>query len=189
MDIEAEMRRLSNDQARDVAIINREDMFEVDVDVHAYNPQDLTVSVVDNVLHIKGKHEETYPGGTKYVSSEFERTYPLSSDALIGESTSSYSLDGKTLKVVVPIKKNPNARKSPKISSFKSASASSHTWLPKQTISSLSSSSATFEQQQQQSHYSMQQQEQTSTSSKMVEDSTGIQVNRETSPSSNKKRC
>ena len=176
MDIEAEMKRLASDQARDVAIISREDTFEVDVDVHAYSPQDLTVSVVDNVLHIKGKHEETYPGGTKYISSEFERTYPLPSDAVIGESTSSYSLDGKTLKVVVPIKRSPQDKNSKSMTTFKSSSSSSHTWQPMQTCSSV------FQQQ-----YSMQ--GQASSSSKMTEESSAIQVNRETSPSGSKMRC
>ena len=158
MDIEAEMRRLSCDQARDIAIVNTDDMFEVNIDVHAYSPEDLKVSIMDNVLIIKGKHEESYPGGSKYVSSEFERSYPLPKEAIVEKTSSSYSLDGKTLKVVVPTTKR-QAKSGKQITSWQQ------------------------QYQMRQEQQSMQQE------SKITEDITGIQVNRETSPSSNKLRC
>lgn len=158
MDIEAEMRRLSCDQARDIAIIKNDDMFQVNIDVHAYSPEDLKVSIVDNVLIIKGKHEESYPGGSKYVSSEFERKYPLPQEAIVEKTSSSYSLDGKTLKVVVPTTKR-QAKSGKQIASW------------------------------QQQHQVIQGQQSMKQETKAIEDMTGILVNRETSPSSNKLRC
>ena len=166
------MKRLTDDQAKELSCVRKSESFEVEVDAHGYLPEELSVSIVGNVLMIDGKHEETFPGGTKFTSREFRRAVPLPNGAIFEATTSCYSLDGKTLKVTVPV-----VNGSQQLSSSMTSS----------------SSSSCFSQQQQQ----FQSHQQQSTNSKLISmandnsssSMVGIQVNRETSPTSKKMRC
>jgi len=58
-------------------ITPRKDIFEVDLDVQGYKPEDLNITVQDNALTICGMHEEKDEGGMHYQARHFTRKFVL----------------------------------------------------------------------------------------------------------------
>ena len=71
--------------------------FEVSLDTHSYRPDEIKVSVVNNVLGVEGKHEEKSEDGSKYVSRQFIRKYTLPKDCPPDKVNSNLSADGVLL--------------------------------------------------------------------------------------------
>ena len=103
------MIRESEDVALDVpkldtGIVNRNDAFEVQLEVDGFEPQDLVVNVHDNFLTLSGKHEERSPDGARYVSRQFQRQYLLPENVNQDELRSSLEKNGRMLKVEAPLR-------------------------------------------------------------------------------------
>lgn len=84
--------------------VNQNDSKELKLtfDLNDYKPNELKVTVMDNVLKVEAKHEETSDGN--HVSRHFVRSYVLPDEYKIHEVQSSLSKSGK-LAVTIP-KKN-----------------------------------------------------------------------------------
>jgi len=84
--------------------VNQNDPKELKLtfDLNDYKPNELKVTVLDNVLKVEAKHEETSDGN--HVSRHFVRSYVLPDEYKIHEVQSSLSKSGK-LAVTIP-KKN-----------------------------------------------------------------------------------
>jgi len=84
--------------------VNQNDSKELKLtfDLNDYKPNELKVTVLDNVLKVEAKHEETSDGN--HVSRNFVRSYVLPDEYKIHEVQSSLSKSGK-LAVTIP-KKN-----------------------------------------------------------------------------------
>jgi len=89
--------------SRDVEVNeNDEKELTLKFDLKDYKPNELKVTVLDNVLKIEAKHEENTEGN--HISKQFVRSYVLPAEYKAKEVQSSLSKSGK-LTVVVP-KKN-----------------------------------------------------------------------------------
>jgi len=84
----------------------RKDIFEVDLDVQGYKPEDLNVSVQDNTLTISGTHEEKNKDGTHYQHRHFSRSFILPGNVEVNKMKSSLSKNGRIscLRVEAPLK-------------------------------------------------------------------------------------
>jgi len=89
--------------SRDVEVNeNDEKELTLKFDLKDYKPNELKVTVLDNVLKIEAKHEENTEGN--HISKQFVRSYVLPAEYKAKDVQSSLSKSGK-LTVVVP-KKN-----------------------------------------------------------------------------------
>src|SRR5882724_3026662 len=68
-----EVQRLQRELGMIGGITHRKDVFEVDLDVQGYKPEDLKICVQGNALTICGMHEEKNEDGTHYQSRHFSR--------------------------------------------------------------------------------------------------------------------
>merc|ERR1719226_172662 len=90
----------TSDFSRDVEVNeNDEKELTLKFDLKDYKPNELKVTVLDNVLKIEAKHEENTEGN--HVSKQFERSYVLPAEYKAKEVQSSLSKSG-TLTVSVP---------------------------------------------------------------------------------------
>jgi len=87
-------------------IIDRKDVFEVDLDVRGYKSEDLNIGVQDNILTINGMHEEKDEGGMHYQARHFTRKFMLPEDIQLDKMKSCLSKTGRfwCLKVEAPLK-------------------------------------------------------------------------------------
>jgi len=67
---------------------------EVSLDTSQYRPDELRVSVNDNIITIEGKHEEKSEDGHKMVARQFSRKYSLPAGARAEDVSSNLSSDG-----------------------------------------------------------------------------------------------
>nr|CDJ80789.1 Heat shock protein Hsp20 domain containing protein [Haemonchus contortus] len=76
-----------------VDIVDNDREYSVSVDVSQFEPEELSVNIVDNVLKIEGKHEEK---ADKYgkVERHFLRKYDLPSTVKADDVKSELSKDG-----------------------------------------------------------------------------------------------
>ena len=77
------------------------DAFEVNVDVHGFQPKDLNVSIQDNVLTIEGKHEEKSEDG--FSSRHFKRSFTIPENVQREQFKSLLAKDGRTLRIEAPL--------------------------------------------------------------------------------------
>jgi len=96
---------------------HRTDIFEVDLDVQGYKPQDLKICLQDNTLTISGSHEEKNEDGTHYESRHFTRTFTLPENAEKDKMKASISKDGliECLHVEAPLKEAEGKEKTTEI--------------------------------------------------------------------------
>merc|ERR1711963_1227782 len=88
--------------SRDVEVNeNDEKELTLKFDLKDYKPNELKVTVLDNVLKIEAKHEENTEGN--HISKQFLRSYVLPAEYKAKDVQSSLSKSGK-LTVVVPRK-------------------------------------------------------------------------------------
>jgi len=88
---------------------------EVSLDTSQYRPDELRVSVNDNMITIEGKHEEKSEDGHKMVARQFSRKYSLPAGARAEDVTSNLASDGvlvvaagTTPKPAIQVKINQN---------------------------------------------------------------------------------
>jgi len=67
---------------------------EVSLDTSGYRPDELRVSVTNNIISIEGRHEEKSEDGNKMVSRQFNRKYSLPAGVRAEEVSSNLSSDG-----------------------------------------------------------------------------------------------
>jgi len=67
---------------------------EVSLDTSGYRPDELRVSVNNNIISIEGRHEEKSEDGNKMVSRQFNRKYSLPMGVRAEEVSSNLSSDG-----------------------------------------------------------------------------------------------
>ncbi|XP_011703488.1 PREDICTED: major egg antigen-like [Wasmannia auropunctata] len=79
-----------------------DDNFKITVNVQNYNPEDVTVKVVDHLVIVKAKHEEKQDE-SNIVTRQFVIQYLLPSRADVDQVTSSISSDG-ILTIIAPLK-------------------------------------------------------------------------------------
>lgn len=82
-----------------------DDTFRVAIDVQGYKPEELTVSLDNNMLTLKGKHEERSSDGTHYVSRQFMRSMTVPNSVELDKIQSKVTFGGRTLQVEAPVKK------------------------------------------------------------------------------------
>jgi len=78
---------------------NNEKELTLTFDLKDYKPNELKVTVLDNVLKIEAKHEENTEGN--HISKQFVRSYVLPAEYKAKDVQSSLSKSGK-LNVIVP---------------------------------------------------------------------------------------
>lgn len=102
-------------EAVDTGIVPRDDAFEVALDVNGFDPKELQINVNDNFLTMSGRHEEKSPDGSSYVSRSFMRKYHLPETVNQDDMKSNLSSDGKTLRIMAPLKsiKAPDSKAIP----------------------------------------------------------------------------
>ncbi|XP_068082413.1 alpha-crystallin A chain [Anabrus simplex] len=69
------------------------DGFKVNLDVHQFKPEEVTVKTVGNSVVVEAKHEER-PDEHGYISRQFQRRYSLPDDVDPDAVTSKLSSDG-----------------------------------------------------------------------------------------------
>lgn len=84
-------------------VCNPKDGFQVSLNVAPYNPDEISVKVVDNCIFVEAKHEERSEDGESYVSRQFSRRYLLPDEYSIADIVSKLSSDG-ILTVTAPPK-------------------------------------------------------------------------------------
>ena len=94
-------------------ITNRKDVFAVDLDVEGYKPQDLNITVQDNLLTISGRHEEKNEDETHYESRHFTRKFILPMNIQRDKMKACISKDGliSCLRVEAPFRQTLNETK------------------------------------------------------------------------------
>lgn len=105
-DMERRFRRLEKRLGGDLIRLQEptvgKDGFQVSVDVHQFNPNEITVKATDRGVIIEGKHEER-PDEHGYISREFSRRYDLPQGFDVSTVTSELSSDGiLTIKAPLP---------------------------------------------------------------------------------------
>lgn len=85
------------------------DKFVITVDVADYAPEEIKVKTVDQSVVVEGKHEENRPGGQRYVSRNFSRSWTIPSDVDPVAITSKLSANGR-LTIEAPRKLPPPPR-------------------------------------------------------------------------------
>jgi len=77
-------------------VTDNDEKFEVSVDTHGYEPNELKVKVLDNVVTVEAKHEENKEEGNNksFVSRQFSRSYTLPRGCKMEDVTSNLSADG-----------------------------------------------------------------------------------------------
>jgi len=89
---------LANFQLKDEVLCVKDDdnKFEVSIDTHGFNPEDLQVKIQDNVVSIQGKHEEkTDESNSKsYVSRHLAKSFTLPQGCKMETVSSNLSKDG-----------------------------------------------------------------------------------------------
>lgn len=92
---------------------HRKDIFEVDLDVQGYKPQDLKICLQDNTLTISGSHEEKNEDRTHYESRHFTRTFALPENVEKGKMKACTSKDGliESIHVEAPLKQAEGKQK------------------------------------------------------------------------------
>lgn len=83
--------------------VNKDD-FQVVLDVQQFEPQEIEVKVVDNLLAVTAKHEDKRDEHG-WVSRQFTRKYKLPEDSNVEQLTSRLSSDG-LLTIVAPKKRS-----------------------------------------------------------------------------------
>lgn len=70
--------------------------FEVSIDTHGYNPEDLHVKIKDNIVTIEAKHEEKKEdkNNKSFASKHFSRSFTLPQGCKMETVTSNLSKDG-----------------------------------------------------------------------------------------------
>merc|ERR1711963_939422 len=91
-------------------VTDNDNKFEVSLDTHGFQPEDLQIKIKDNVINIEAKHEEknSEDNSKSYVSRHLSRSYTLPKGCKAEKVTSNLSSDG-VLMVSAP--KNQNALK------------------------------------------------------------------------------
>src|SRR6266540_5637713 len=94
-------------------ISHRKDVFEVDLDVQGYRPEDLNICVQDNALTICGMHEEKDEEGMHYQARHFSRKFKLPENIQLDKMKACFSRTGRfwCLKVEAPFKQTANETK------------------------------------------------------------------------------
>lgn len=97
-------RRASNELAREQKNLHfGKDGFQACVDVHHFQPSEINVKTIDNMVIIEGKHEERDDGHGS-VQRHFVRKYQLPKDYDMSSVHSSLSSDGVlTVKAPPPL--------------------------------------------------------------------------------------
>lgn len=90
----------------DFNVKNSDDTFQVEVDVQGYKPEELIVSLDNNLLTLKGKHEERSSDGSHFVSRQFMRSMTVPNSVEMEKIQSKLTFGGRTLQVQAPIKKD-----------------------------------------------------------------------------------
>jgi len=88
---------LSSSDDQIIQVKDDDKAFEVSLDTHHYRPDEIKVSVVNNILGVEGKHEEKSDDGSKYVSRQFVRKYTLPMECPPEKVNSNLSADGVLL--------------------------------------------------------------------------------------------
>jgi HSP20 family molecular chaperone IbpA len=107
--LKSELGSLDLFKAKDSEVIRmKEDAekMEVSLDTAQYRPDELKVSVVNEVICVEGKHEEKAEDGSRMVSRQFVRKYTLPKGARPEDVTSNLSSDG--VLVITAKKNNPS---------------------------------------------------------------------------------
>ena len=108
----AQMRleRLRRELGEVGGINPRMNIFEVDLDIQGYKPEDLKICVQDNTLTISGTHEKKCEDGTHYESQHFTRTFNLPENVERDKLKSCISKDGRIscLRIHGPVKQTAN---------------------------------------------------------------------------------
>ena len=88
-------------------VTDTDDKFEVSLDTHGFQPEDLQIKVKDNIVNIEAKHEEKKSDSTSksYSSKHLSKSYTLPQGCKMEDVKSNLSADG-ILMVSAP-KKNP----------------------------------------------------------------------------------
>jgi len=81
------------------------EMFQVNLDVQQFKPDELTVKTVNNFVVVEGKHEERQDEHG-FISRQFQRRYKLPDDVEVDTIVSQLSSDG-ILTVFAPKKALP----------------------------------------------------------------------------------
>jgi len=102
-----EVQRLRRELGMVGGITHRRDIFEVDMDVQGYKPEDLNISVEQNIMTISGSHEEKNEDGTHYQAHSFSRRFLLPQNIEMDKMKSYLTKDGRIecLRVEAPLKK------------------------------------------------------------------------------------
>jgi HSP20 family molecular chaperone IbpA len=106
--LKSELGSLDLFKAKDSEVIRMKedkDKMEVSLDTAQYRPDELKVSVVNDVICVEGKHEEKAEDGSRMVSRQFVRKYTLPQGAKPEDVTSNLSSDG--VLVITAKKANP----------------------------------------------------------------------------------
>jgi HSP20 family molecular chaperone IbpA len=94
-------------------VIPHKDIFEVDLDVQGYKPEDLNICVKDKLLTVSGTHEKTNEDGSHFESRHFSRRFLLPENLERDKMKSFISRDGRIscLRVEAPLKQTFNEGK------------------------------------------------------------------------------
>lgn len=108
--IARELERLKRELGMVGGITPRKDIFEVDMDVQGYKPEDLKICVEGNIMTISGSHEEKDEGGTHYLAHHFSRRFLLPKNIEMDKMKSCLTKDGRIecLRVEAPLKRPVN---------------------------------------------------------------------------------
>ncbi|KAK7866424.1 hypothetical protein R5R35_008951 [Gryllus longicercus] len=82
-----------NSQNEVLSIHNTKDGFKANLDVQQFQPEELSVRMVDDYVVVEGKHEER-KDAHGFVSRQFQRRYKLPKDVDPDTVTSALSTDG-----------------------------------------------------------------------------------------------
>jgi len=80
---------------------SQKDAFGVKIDVHGFQPKDLSVNIQGNVLTIEGCHEEKSENG--FSSRQFKRSVTIPDNVQKHQFKSVLARDGKTLRIEAPL--------------------------------------------------------------------------------------
>ena len=87
-------------------ITSKNGMFQVDLDVHGFGPQDINITVTDDkTLTVSGKYEEKSDDGLLFSSRSFSRSFSISKEVQVQDFKSKLAKDGKILRIEAPVKR------------------------------------------------------------------------------------
>jgi len=104
--VKRELRILQEELGMIGGIRRRRDVFQVDLDVRGYKPEDLNICVENDTLTICGLHKETTADGKHFQSRHFTRRFTLPDNVEKDKITSCIQTNGlfACLQVEAPLK-------------------------------------------------------------------------------------